>query len=69
MIVYQNLILAMEEHGTNSAEMAAAVGLSLSSFRRRLRGETAWKLHEVVDICTLLSSTNPNQLFLRLNYN
>ena len=64
-IRYSKLLLELQRQNIDIAEMALSVGLTASSFRSRLTGETEWQLHEVADICDALGCKNISLLFLR----
>lgn len=65
--VYPNLIAEMTRRKITAATLASVVDLSTSAVYRRLRGETDWKLPEVIRLCQYLDNSNASELFLRLN--
>ena len=66
MSVYPNLTREMRDNKVSTETLASFLGLKKGALYRRLRGETEWKLSEVVQICEYFNNYDAGQLFLRL---
>lgn len=67
MSIYPNLTLKMKVNKVSAETLAAKLGMKKSALYRRLRGETEWRLSEVVEICEFFDNYDAGELFLRLN--
>lgn len=65
--VYPNLIREMISRDITPATIALVIEVSTSAVYRRLRGETDWKLPEVIRLCQFFDNSNASELFLRLD--
>lgn len=63
--VYPNLSKEMTAWGLELADIADIAGISQTEARRRMSGETDWRLHEAVRICRYLNYYDVNLLFVR----
>lgn len=65
--IYPNLIREMMSRNITAATIASVIEVSTSAVYRRLRGETDWKLPEVIRLCQFFDNSNASELFLRLD--
>lgn len=65
--IYPNLIREMMSRNITAATIAPVIEVSTSAVYRRLRGETDWKLPEVIRLCQFFDNSNASELFLRLD--
>ena len=66
--MYPVLREQLSEQHKSIAELAQEVGMSESSFYRRLRGEISWRLTEIVAIAMALNYPDALRLFSTFNY-
>jgi predicted transcriptional regulator len=59
----------LSELGLDYRDLAHVIGVSELGTYRRMRGDTDWKLPEVIKICEWLNYLNASQLFERLPHN
>lgn len=67
--VYPNLEKKLSERGLDYRDLARVIDVSELGTYRRMRGDTEWKLPEVMKICKFLCCKNASQLFERLPHN
>lgn len=66
--MYPVLREQLSEQHKSIADLAQEVGMSESSFYRRLRGEISWRLTEIVAIAMALNYPDALRLFSTVNY-
>lgn len=66
--MYPVLREQLSEQHKSIADLAHEVGMSESSFYRRLRGEISWRLTEIVAIAMALNYPDALRLFSTVNY-
>jgi hypothetical protein len=64
--IYPYLCQKMREVGLTTTRLAEELNLQECVLLSRLRGESEWKLHEVVAICCLLNTSDIDLLFVQL---
>jgi hypothetical protein len=65
--IYPNLQKKMIEQGVSPSDLAELCEITKLSCTLKLLGFTPWKYTEVVQICTLLGTSEAERLFLRLH--
>lgn len=66
--MYPVLREQLTEQHKSIADLAQEVGMSESSFYRRLRGEISWRLTEIIAIAMALNYPDALRLFSTVNY-
>lgn len=56
--MFKNLKVDMVFAGITKRELAKIIGISYNTFRAKIRGQTEWKLHEMLKIQKILNEKN-----------
>lgn len=69
MMVYPNLMKAMDECGVSITDLAELTGESVGAVSLKTQGIVEWTLTEALLLCNRFNYTDIKKLFLRLDYN
>ena len=65
IFIYPNLAKMMEARDLGYRDLADILGISRYAAYRRMRGSSAWKLHEIVSLCEYFDISDAAWLFNR----